>query len=71
MATAGKISALVIQALRYLGRQHVDDDVIAQIDRRLDTDARKQLLKDIRYAPTWIADIIMRRLAKKKETGLT
>jgi len=70
MATAGRISGLVIQALRHLGRQHVDDDVIAQLDRRLDADARKQLLKDIRYAPTWIADI-MRRLAKKKETGLT
>jgi hypothetical protein len=56
--------------LRHLGRQHVDDDVIAQLDRRLDADARKQLLKDIRYAPIWIADI-MRRLAKKKETGLT
>lgn len=70
MATAGRISGLVIQALRHLGRQHVDDDVIAQLDRRLDADARKQLLKDIRYAPIWIADI-MRRLAKKKETGLT
>jgi len=70
MATAGRISGLVIQALRHMGRQHVDDDVIDQLDRRLDADARKQLLKDVRSAPAWIADI-MRRLGKKKETELT
>jgi hypothetical protein len=57
MAAAGKISGLVIQALRYLGQNHVDDEVIAQLDRRLDNAARKQLIKDIRYAPGWIADI--------------
>jgi hypothetical protein len=66
MATAGRISGLVIQALRNLGRQHVDEAVIAQLDRRLETEDRKQLLKDVRFAPAWIADI-MRRLGKEKE----
>ena len=70
MATAGRISGLVIQALRYLGQQHVDDEVIARLDRRLDADDRKQLLKDVRFAPAWIADI-MRQLGKKKETEST
>jgi len=58
MATAGRSSGLVIQALRHLGRKNVDQQIIARLDRRLDTDARKQLIKDIRYAPAWIADII-------------
>ena len=66
MAPAGRISGLVIQALRHLGRQHVDDEVCAQLDRRLNADDRKHLLKDVRFAPAWIADI-MRRLGKKKE----
>ncbi len=66
MATAGRISGLVIQALRHLRRQHVDDEVIARLDRRLDADGRKQLLKDVRFASAWIAEI-MRRLGKKKE----
>jgi hypothetical protein len=70
MATAGRISGLVIQALRHLGRQHVDDDIITRLDGRLDADAGKQLLKDVRLAPAWIADI-MRRLGKKKETEST
>ena len=66
MATAGRTSGLVIQALRHLGRQHVDDEVIAQLASRLDADDRKQLLKDVRFPPAWIADI-MRRLGKKKK----
>ncbi|MFC1815741.1 DUF6088 family protein [Thermodesulfobacteriota bacterium] len=65
MATAGRISGLVIQALRHLGQQHVDDGVIARLDRRLAPDDRKQLLKDVRFAPAWIADA-MRRLGKEK-----
>ena len=66
MATAGRISGLVIQALQHLRQQHVNDEVIAQLDRRLDSDGRKQLLKDVRFAPAWIADI-MRLLGKKNE----
>jgi len=57
MATAGKISGLVIQAMRHLGQTQVDTDVINQLDRRLDDAARRQLMKDIRYAPAWIAQI--------------
>lgn len=57
MATAGRISGLVIQALRYLGPDHVDEAVIAKLDQRLDEAARKLLVKDIRYAPEWIAAI--------------
>jgi len=67
MATAGRISGLVIQALRHLGQKHVDEEVIARLDRRLDADDRTQLIKDIRYATAWIADII-RQLGSKKET---
>ena len=70
MATAGRISGLVIQTLRHLGQKHVDEDIIARLDRRLDADAKKQLLKDLRFAPAWIAEI-MRRLGKKEEKEST
>ena len=66
MATAGRISGLVIQALRHVGRQHVDEEIFARLDRRLNADDRKQLMKDVRFAPAWIADI-MRRLGQKRE----
>ena len=62
MATAGRISGTVIQALRWLGRRSVDDRVIQALRKRLTEDDRKQLLADIRLAPAWIGGI-MRRVA--------
>ena len=64
MTTAGTVSGVVIQELRYLGNAHVTDDTVKRLDGRLSADDRKQLLKDLAYAPAWIADI-MRRLAVK------
>ena len=68
MATAGRISGLVIQALRHIGQPYVNEPVISQLNKRLDQPARKQLMKDIRYAPAWIAKII-RRLAERDSEG--
>lgn len=65
MATAGTIGGLVIQALRHLGKRHVDDEAVARLARRLTANDKKQLLKDLRYAPAWIADV-MRRIADEK-----
>ena len=65
MATTGKSSGLVIQALRHLGQRHVDDSLIVQLRARLTDDDKKQLLKDLTYAPAWVADV-MRRIATPK-----
>jgi hypothetical protein len=65
MATAGKASGLVIQALRHLGQRHVDDNLIAQLRQRLSDADKKQLLKDLAYAPSWVADV-MRQIATPK-----
>ncbi len=63
MATAGRISGLVIQALRYLGQHHVDNPVVKALKQRLNEADKKQLLKDLRYAPAWVA-AIMKRIAE-------
>jgi len=57
MATAGRSSGTVIQALRWLGKRNVNDATIATLRRRLSAADKQQLLKDLRYAPAWIADI--------------
>ena len=57
MATAGRISGLVIQALRYIGQDNVDDGVINKLKRKLSDEDKKQLIKDMRYAPVWIGEI--------------
>lgn len=54
MATAGNISGLVIQALRYLGKNHIDDKVIGILKKRLTGENKRQLMRDCRYAPAWI-----------------
>jgi len=64
MATAGKVSGLVIQALRWIGQRHTDErKVLSTLRRRLSDADKKQLLTDLRYAPAWIADI-MRKVAQ-------
>jgi len=57
MATAGNVSGLVIQALRYLGKDHVDDKTIGMLKKRLTGDDKRQLMRDLRYAPAWIGSI--------------
>ena len=57
MATAGDVSGLVIQALRYLGKDHVDDKTIGILKKRLTWDDKRQLMRDLRYAPAWIGSI--------------
>lgn len=55
MATAGRVSGTVIQALRWIGRHNVDDGTISSLRRRLSKREKKQLLADRRHAPAWIA----------------
>lgn len=62
MATAGRKSGTIIQALRWLGALHVDDKILAILRRQLSDADRAQLKKDLKYAPDWIAGIL-RRLA--------
>jgi len=64
MATAGTASGLVIQALRWMGQRHTDEKRIVDIlGRRLSGEDKEQLLRDVRYAPGWIAEI-MRKVAQ-------
>ena len=63
MATAGRVSGLVIQALRYLRKDHVDDKTIGILKKRLTGDNKRQLISDFRYVPAWIGTIF-RQLQK-------
>jgi hypothetical protein len=57
MATAGRASGLVIQALRWLGKEHVDDRVVAKLRRHLKPEEKAVLLADAHLAPGWIAAV--------------
>jgi GTPase involved in cell partitioning and DNA repair len=58
MATAGKPSGIVIQALRHIGRKHVDVHVIDKIRDLLSDDDKGSLKKDLDKAPDWLRPIV-------------
>jgi len=57
MMTAGKLSGLVIQALRYLGQKNVDQIVLNTLKIKIKKEDRVKLVDDVRFAPAWIAAI--------------
>ncbi len=67
MATAGRVSGLVIQALRFLGQSRASDAVIGQLAARLTAHDKSQLLQDLAYAPAWMAPIF-RRISESATT---
>lgn len=62
MKMAGKISGLVVQALHYLGPEHIDEKQIRIIKSKLTDDDKKILLKDASFAPLWIKKIIIEKI---------
>ncbi len=65
MVMAGRLSGLLVQALRELGKEHITPERIEHLKRTIPLDVRQELLKDIRFAPEWIHPIF-----KKLAEGL-
>jgi hypothetical protein len=57
METAGRLSGILIQALRELGEDHVTPARIAHLRCTIPAAKRQELLKDIRLAPAWMHPI--------------
>jgi hypothetical protein len=64
MEAAGRLSGLLIQALRELGREHMTPQWRDHLKRTLPRDQRRELLKDLRLAPAWMHPIF-RELAEE------
>ncbi len=69
MAPAGTPAGLVIQALRYLGKDHVDDVVITKLKKRLSKTDRQSLRKHSMLAPEWVRKVIDRLSESAKSNG--
>ena len=65
MAAAGRLSGLLIQALRALGKGHVTPERREHLKRTLPADQRRALLEDLRLAPAWMHPIF-RELAREE-----
>jgi hypothetical protein len=68
MATAGRSSGLVIQALRYLGKDQADATLVKKLKNRFSEKDQQRFADDIRYAPAWIGDIF-RLLSRQGQHG--
>ena len=51
-------TALVIQALKALGKDHVTDEIIEKIRSEMTADERTTMLKEAQYSTAWIYGII-------------
>ena len=65
MEAAGRLSGLLIQALRELGQDHVNPARLSHLKRTIPANKRRELLKDIRLAPAWMHPIF-RELAEEQ-----
>jgi hypothetical protein len=54
LALAGRSSGLVAQALRDVGKDHVNAGHLQRVRDQLPASARKQLLQDIHLVPAWM-----------------
>ncbi len=67
MAAAGRLSGLIIQALRHIGERHVTVKTVAALHRRVPAEARAGLLRDLRLAPAWMHRLLRQLAAPARE----
>src|SRR5262245_54008145 len=64
MEAAGRLSGLLMQALRELGEEHMTPERREHLKRTLPAAKRRELIKDLRLAPAWM-HLIFRELAEE------
>ncbi|MDR1190861.1 MAG: DUF6088 family protein [Verrucomicrobiales bacterium] len=64
LAMVGRLNGLVIQALRYLGRAQVNEQIVRRLQRQLRPVDLQSLRKDAVHAPAWIGDVLRRLSAE-------
>lgn len=64
LAVKGEISSLVIQALKEIGKDNVNEGQLAKLKTQLDKESQTVLTHDARLAPAWIRKIMLNTLPK-------
>jgi len=66
MVGAGSKAGTILQAMRYLGEDNLNDTMLDQLTRQLDKDDKQALKAIARYAPGWLKPSIDRVVTKIK-----
>lgn len=74
MHTTGKIlstmsekTALLVQVLKAYGKEHINEEIMAQIASALNFDEIKKIMEETRHTTEWIANAIFHIFQKKQE----
>ncbi|MFA6175875.1 MAG: DUF6088 family protein [Phycisphaerae bacterium] len=59
------ISGLVVQTLKYFGKDRIDDKTIVYLKQKLSLNEKKELLSNIHYSTEWIYEIVQ-KIAKDR-----
>lgn len=65
MATADSISGLVIQAVKYIGKNQINDEQLSQLKQRLSTNDIAELKRNAHLAPAWVAKLIKTQIIEE------
>jgi hypothetical protein len=68
MATAGRISGTVIQALRYIGNDRLTAEHVRTLQRKLDAADKRCLRTDLIHAPSWMHKWL-RQISEEKRSN--
>ena len=58
MVSAGTREGLLIQALKNLGKDHIDKKAYAQISKFLKGSTKEEIKKNMKFAPAWIRALV-------------
>ena len=58
MSSAGTREGLLIQALKNLGKDHIDQTARTQISKFLKGSNEKELRQNMKFAPAWIRALV-------------
>lgn len=62
LATKGKISTLVIQALKQIKNGSVDENTLKIIFKQLKNETKDNIIQDSKLAPAWIRKILLKSI---------
>lgn len=58
----GAISGLIVQALKTVGQNNVDESTIEKIQAMLKNEKKENIINDAKLSPTWIKQILMQAI---------
>ena len=66
--TRDKVVNPVFQALYFIGKDGITDDVVRRLRETLSAKDKKKLLRQSRYTVDWISDVV-RRVVRENDLG--